>query len=154
MNSVFVDTGAFIALAGTRDRHYDRANVIYAELLSTRTRLVTTNHILDETCTWLLREQMAGHRAAVEMAEFVLGSYSPFTLRDSGMSSLPSANAVLIFSSPLIEQEAARIFAKYDTAGFSFTDCVSFAVMQALGMKQVFSFDQHYDMMGFERLQA
>lgn len=57
-----------------------------------------------------------------------------------------------MFTTPDIERAAWDILARYDTAGFSFTDCVSFAVVQSLGIKKAFTFDKHYDMLGFERL--
>ena len=65
---------------------------------------------------------------------------------------LPKKGIVRVYSTPDLERRAWQIFKKYDTAGFSFTDCVSFAVMEALEIKQAFTFDEHYDVMGFERL--
>lgn len=57
-----------------------------------------------------------------------------------------------MYTTPEIENTAWQIFEKYDTAEFSFTDCVSFAVMQAMGLKKAFTFDSHYDIIGFQRL--
>ena len=35
---------------------------------------------------------------------------------------------------------------------FSFTDCMSFIVMEMLKINKVFSFDRHFDQYGFIRL--
>ena len=65
----------------------------------------------------------------------------------------PSASTlVVLYSTPETESAAWDIFARYDTAGFSFTDCVSFVVMEALGIRKAFTFDEHFEVMGFERV--
>ena len=43
------------------------------------------------------------------------------------------------------------IFERYDDKDFSFTDCVSFVVMQENGIKEAFAFDEHFNQMGFIR---
>jgi len=48
------------------------------------------------------------------------------------------APLLIAYVNASVEAEAWRILARYDTAGFSFTDCISFAVMQSLGIKKVF----------------
>jgi predicted nucleic acid-binding protein len=34
---------------------------------------------------------------------------------------------------------------------FRFTDCVSFVVMWVMGIKETFTFDEHFNQMGFIR---
>lgn len=151
MDLTFVDTGAFIALADKPDSLNARAEGIYARLIAARAALITTNHVVDETCSWLLRHTREGHKAALAFGEAVAGAISVVAPDHLRLSATPS-RLVVIYSSPSIERAAWDIFARYDTAGFSFTDCVSFAVMQALDIKKAFSFDDHFDVMGFERL--
>ncbi len=50
-----------------------------------------------------------------------------------------------------VEEKALDIFEGYDDKDFSFTDCVSFVVMWEMGMNQAFTFDQHFDQVGFIR---
>lgn len=50
-----------------------------------------------------------------------------------------------------LEEKALDIFEKYDDKYFSFTDCVSFAVMQEMNIKEAFAFDEHFSQMGFIR---
>lgn len=65
----------------------------------------------------------------------------------------PSASALVVIYSTLdIERVAWDVFTKYDTTGFSLTDCVSFAVMRELGIRKEFTYDEHFEAMGFERM--
>jgi predicted nucleic acid-binding protein len=41
-------------------------------------------------------------------------------------------------------------FDRYDDKDFSFTDCVSFAVMRRLKLKVALTFDQHFKQAGFQ----
>ena len=152
MDMIFIDTGAFIALFDEPDDHHRQAGETYNALAVQRSALVTSNHVVDETCTWLLRHTRNGHEAALRFGKAVAAGTA--ISAPNGRTSFPAGpgKLVVVFSTPEIEQAAWDIFARYDTAGFSFTDCVSFAVMQALGITKAFSFDVHYDVMGFERL--
>lgn len=149
MNRVFVDTGAFIALLLESDHHQQHAKDIYARLLDDKSGLITTNLVVAETCNWLLRTKATGHRAGMLFREFLKDDWLSVSLENPD---LISVSRLVIYSTPSIELAAWDILAKYDTAGFSFTDCVSFAVMQALGISEAFAFDKHFDVLGFQRL--
>lgn len=152
MTTVFVDSGAFIALGVASDERHAAAQHMYNTLLRDGVRLVTSNHVVDETCTWLLRRVSRGHHAALEFGRSIgraaaLADLAELSIVDSSSNSL-----VVVYSTPSIERVAWDIFARYDTAGFSFTDCVSFAVMQSLDIKKAFTFDAHFGVMGLEML--
>lgn len=51
------------------------------------------------------------------------------------------------------ELRALTLFEKYADQKISFTDCISFAIMERLNIKQVFGFDQHFQYSGFELLE-
>ncbi len=152
MDRVFIDSGAFMALQSERDRYHERAAVAYADLLTKRKCLITTNHIVVETCNWLLKERKSGHKAALRFGQLISTCFYPIDLDSLRAGIQPAGGAFLLYSSEAIERDAWSILAKFDTAGFSFTDCVSFAVMESLGIKKAFAFDAHFDEMGFERL--
>jgi predicted nucleic acid-binding protein len=151
MDLIFVDTGAFIALADRGDDLNARAEKVCRALASVGDAFVTTNHVVDETCSWLLRHTRHGHKAALAFGQTIISANSVVALADIRLS-ICARKLAVVYSTSSIELAAWEIFARYDTAGFSFTDCVSFAVMQSLGIKKAFSFDAHYDIMGFERL--
>lgn len=50
----------------------------------------------------------------------------------------------------LIDEDLAwEIAKKYKDKDFSYTDCLSFAVMTRLGCRRAFAFDQHFRQMSF-----
>jgi uncharacterized protein len=149
MDRVFVDTGALIPLVVTTDSHHSDARRTYNALIRRGARMLTTNHVVDETCTFILRHARDGHGLAVRFGQRI--AELPVWQESCDVAAAASGLTVL-YSTPVIESVAWDIFAKYDTAGFSFTDCVSFAVMQMLGIRKAFAFDVHYDVMGFERV--
>lgn len=152
MATIFVDAGAFIALSVASDDDNRAATRIYGDLIAQGATLLTTNHIVDETCTWFLRRVSNGHSMSLRFGHQVARATA---LTDpSAFKSLatPPGRLIVLYSTPEIERAAWDILARYDNAGFSFTDCVSFAAMQSLGIKKAFTFDKHYDTMGFERL--
>ena len=148
---VFVDTGAFIALGADNDDFHDVATDSFARLVNSGACLFTTNHIVDEVCTWMLRDRKLGHRGAMRFGRQVLDTCATCTVDDVLVRTV-APGLTLIYSTPAVESLAWEIFERYDTAGFTFTDCVSFAVMQLLGIRRAFTYDSHFDMIGFERI--
>ena len=132
MKKVFVDTGAWIALAEQSDVHHLQAIAIADELSRVNTLLMTTDYILDETITWF--RYNASHKVAADFAVQVL-----------------SSNVTEIFYiDETIFNKACELFRKYDDQKFSFTDCSSFVLMRAQRIRRAFSFDSHFITAGFE----
>ena len=129
-NQIFVDTGAWIALAVEDDAHHEEAVQAYPDLLR-KYRLLTTNLVVAETYILLRRE--AGHQAAIEFLERLAAS--------------PRIRK--IYSTPELEREAEEILRRYRDQDFSYTDAVSFALMQQEGIREAFAFDAHFHTMGF-----
>ncbi|MCX7840568.1 MAG: type II toxin-antitoxin system VapC family toxin [Anaerolineae bacterium] len=132
--AIFVDTSAWIAVANQGDNNHTAALYIYPRLLANYQRLVTTNLVIAEVYITLRYE--LGHRAALTFLENV--RTSPRIER--------------VFSTPTLEQEAETILRRYDDQDFSYTDAVSFALMKARGIKEAFTFDKHFSVMGFRRM--
>lgn len=149
---VFIDTSAFIALAAKKDKYHKEASRIYTELLNSHTNLITTNHIIDEVCSRLLWDETLGHKAAKKFVETIREVSFPITLDETTRKLPAQADLALIYTTHEIEGRASEIFKKYSTSGFSYTDCISFAVMQKFGIKKTLSFDHHFDILGFQRL--
>jgi predicted nucleic acid-binding protein len=129
---VFLDTGAFLALADEDDDYHSAAKNIYTQLLQARPQLSTSNFVLSETYT-LIRSKVS-HRAAVEF----LKRFDQTGIR-------------VIRVSEANEQTAKTIFVRYDDKDFSFVDCTSFALIDHHRLDHVFAFDSHFRQYRFKR---
>ena len=128
MNGVFVDTGAWYALADSDDAdHMAAAAFLTANTLP----LVTTNFVFSETVT-LLRYRI-GYSAA----------------RSFGQKLKESKLVRVVAVTPADEERAWEIFTKYRDQDFSFVDCTSFAVMERMKLATAFAFDRHFSVMRF-----
>ncbi len=127
---IFIDTGAYIARYIEKDRLHEQAVLAWQEIRTTAEICFTSNFVLDETLTLLARR--AGYKFACERASNIYASRSLTILRPTHES----------------EIRALRYFEKYADQRVSFTDCVSFALMESARIKRVFSFDQHFALAG------
>ena len=131
---IFVDTGPLYARYVPGDQHHIAARDGWDRLRQSRSELITTNHMIDESVTLLARRTsyaFAHQRGAVWLQSSDLRVES--TRRDDGI-------------------EALRWFRKFADQSVIFTDAVSFAVMTRLGLTTAFTFDRHFELAGFETL--
>lgn len=124
---IFVDTGAWFASLIPTDPDHEAAA---AWLAANREPLLTTDYIIDETLT-LLRVRGQRRRGLEAGARFFAGELA-------GIHYLTA------------EQLAAawNVFRDFDDKDWSFTDCTSKIVIEALGLTTAFSFDQHFRQFG------
>ncbi len=136
MKKIFIDTSAWDAIEDSGDVNHEAA-MIFKDEIANRYELITSNYILDETYTLLLRNigyarTVAFHRQ-LEM------------LKKAGVLQ------VIQLSENVIEN-AWIIFEKYNQDKcWSFTDCASYAAMKDQDIDEDFSFDRHFEQMGFIR---
>ena len=128
---IFVDTGAWIALADKNDKHHASAVEVYGLIRKRNIKLFITDYIFDETVTWLLYK--IRHKVACDWGNRIL---------NSRMVELVKVNTEHIHA-------AWKLFQKYQDQTFSFTDCLSFQIMEALDIKIVFAYDSHFSTVGF-----
>jgi predicted nucleic acid-binding protein len=129
---VFLDTGAFLALADEDDDYHSVAKSIHAQLLGARAQLLTSNFVLAETYT-LIRFKVS-HNAAVEF-----------------MKQFDQTGIKVLRVSEAIEHTAKSIFTRYDDKEFSFVDCTSFALIDHHRLDHAFAFDGHFRQYRFKR---
>ena len=127
MPYIFVDTSAWYALLDKNDADHYAAVKFYDSLVHP---LVTSNYIADEVIT--LARIRLGYKVAVEVGQ---------KLWDESI-----ANLIRVM--PEDEKRAWEIFVKYRDKTFSFTDCSSFALMERIGITEVFAFDEHFTQYG------
>ena len=129
---VFVDTGAWLALADRGDEHHDDARTIVEHLKRQRATLVLSEFVFAESLT-LIRYRRS-HSWAVRFGRLVL----------------ESRLAELVDVDERTRHRAWEIFQRYEDKDFSFTDCTSFALMEQMSLKTAFAFDRHFRQYGFD----
>jgi predicted nucleic acid-binding protein len=126
----FVDTSFWVALQLSKDIHHDEARELWEQRSG---ELLTTNHVLGETWTFLRRR--TGHPAALRFAEAVR-----------------RGSTVIRHLDEQLEQEAWRWLARHDEREYSFVDATSFAAMRRLRIREALAFDGDFAAAGFLEL--
>ena len=129
-----MDANGWIALNNKRDHFHRTAMKLNRKLLKEKHHYITTNFVLDETYTGLLKK--VGHFAAVDFGE---------KIRKSNITTI-------IHITEEIEENAWYIFKQYSDKLFSFTDCTSFVIMHQLDLIKAFTNDHHFEQIGFSIL--
>ena len=127
-----MDSSAWIAIYDRSDEHHREAVDIKDRLLLFRTTFVLTNHVFDEVVTFL--KTRVGHRFALSFGQMVK----------------TSKFVKMIHCSEEIEDKAWAFLERYEDKDFSLTDCVSFILMNTLGIKEFFAFDEHFNQTEFD----
>ena len=128
----FVDTSFWVALQFARDERH--ANALELWRARGATALLTTNHVLGETWTFLRRR--AGHRAARAFVQA------------ARISSVLAVEHV----QPQVEQEAWDWLERHDERPYSFVDATSFATMRRRRISEALAFDGDFAAAGFVEL--
>ena len=130
--SVFVDTGAWIALALTRDPLHQRAKEAWRTVSEAGARLYTSVRVVLETFTFLERNA----RRDVALA-----------WKDS-LDGLQHFE-ILACSADDMEQ-AWPYFQRQDLHKLSAVDATSFVLMTRSGIRVALAFDHHFAVVGFQ----
>ena len=132
--AVFVDTGAWIALALTRDPLHTRAATAWVELLGVGAKLQTSVPVVIETFTFLDRNTT--RKVALTWRES-LSTVGKLRL-------LPSTSRDL--------ERAWKYFERRDLHKLSAVDAVSFVLMTDRRIRMAFAFDGHFAEAGFKMI--
>lgn len=129
MRLVFVDTGALYALADRTDRAHERARKFHE---SSKVPYLMTDFVLAESMSLITKR--VGKRHAVSFGEALRGS-PRFRIEDASVE---------------IRQAAWNEFASRLDKDHDLIDCLSFAMMEAYGVQEVFGFDRRFAQRGFQ----
>jgi uncharacterized protein len=129
--AVFVDSGAWIALALSRDPLHERAREQWDLLLGAGAKLHTSIPVVIETFTFLDRN--ANRDVALTWKEAVYKSGTvkilPCEMRDL--------------------EQAWEYFRRTDLYKLSAVDATSFAIMNRARIRLAYAFDHHFAVVGF-----
>ena len=134
MTSVFLDTAYLIALEAADDQHHEAAFRHWRNLTMSLPPLVTTSYVLAEVVTFFNSRNR--HAKAVEV----------------GSRLMRSPSVELVHVDEAMFHEAWRYFTQHSDKSYSLTDCISFVVMERLGIRTALTFDRHFVQAGFEKL--
>lgn len=129
MRLAFVDTGALYALADRTDQAHGRARAFHE---SSKVAYLTTDFVLAETMSLITKR--VGKKQAVTFGE-ALRSSPRFRIEDASIE---------------IRKAAWKEFASRMDKNHDLIDCISFAMMEAYEVEEVFGFDRHFAQRGFK----
>ncbi len=128
---VFVDTGAWIALALTRDPLHARAREAWLVLQDNGSKLYTSIPVVLETFTFLERNASRDVALAWKQSVDELGDFA-------------------ILECSLLDLERSwPYFERRDLHKLSAVDATSFAIMKREKLRKAFAFDHHFVTVGF-----
>jgi len=129
---IFIDTGAWFAVADASDQYHQQAIQVYPGLFKENWHLATTNLVIAET--YILIRRAIGHTPAMTFLKNIA----------------ESPRVEKIYSDPILEQDAEHILGSYQDQDLSYVDAVSFAAMTRNGIDRAFSFDRHFITAGYD----
>jgi predicted nucleic acid-binding protein len=130
---LFVDSGPWIALVSARDGRHAEADRLFRSALAQRLPLVTTDLVVAESHRLLL------FRAGAPAARAFLDRVD----RSSSLG--------VEFATAERHVRAREWLAKLDDHAITYTDAVSFAVVEATRCSSVLTFDDDFTVAGFQR---
>lgn len=128
---LFIDTSAFFAIMIKSDRNHKIAMEIFKKIPAYYNS-ITSEPVLSETLTLLKRK--FGIHIAGEFGDIII----------------QSPNLDILYVDAYIFNKGMEILKKYWDQDFSFTDCLSFALLKKENIDKVFGFDKHFSYMGFD----
>ncbi len=129
--AVFVDSGAWIALALERDPLHEQAKGIWDKLLDHGARLSTSVPVVLETFTFLDRNTRREVALAWKDSLSEVGGLQTLTCGPNDL------------------KQAWSYFNRQDLHRLSAVDASSFAVMKRANIRCAFAFDHHFAAVGF-----
>ena len=129
--TAFVDSGAWIALALSRDPLHPQAREQWAVLRTARAKLHTSIPVVIETFTFL--ERNTNRDVALAWRESI---YKP------GIVKIQPCNLTDL-------EQSWKYFKRTDLHKLSAVDATSFVIMERIGIRLAFTFDHHFSVAGF-----
>ena len=132
---IYMDTTALIALANKNDKNHERARNFLKSKLREGVLFIVGRPVFMEFLNGVSKR--VSKKKAIEL-------YEAYT---------KSKFVVIEKETEEDWEKAWSIFLKYDNQdGMDLVDCLSFAIMERLGLKKAFTFDKDFETYGFIKL--
>jgi predicted nucleic acid-binding protein len=131
MNTIFADTGFWIALLDPQDNMHQRAKTLTGSLSSAK--IVTSEMVLTEV---LNAFSARGEFLKRSVVTFIQGVYQ-------------NKNVDVIGQTPQIFAAALELYQQRIDKTWSHTDCASFCVMQQLHIREALAHNRHFEQAGY-----
>ncbi|MFA6033917.1 MAG: PIN domain-containing protein [Myxococcota bacterium] len=132
MRRVFIDTGAFYALADRSDRHHVEAIETAGQLSRRRIYVFTSDYVVAES--HVLMMVRLGHEIARKWVS--------------------TLDVQIEFGTQSDLEAAKRIITSHTDKDYSLTDALSMAIMRRMNTEEVFGFDSHFTSAGFNLISS
>ena len=132
LSKLFIDSAAFIAIHSRHDGPHGPAIDFYRQLPKS-TAIMTSVLVVSETYSWL--------RSRV-------GYYSASVFLDLIFDAVETRWMEVVYSDPDIDRRTRQVLRKYRDHELSYTDASSAVIMEMTGIKDVFTFDKHFVILG------
>lgn len=131
---IFLDTGFLFALFVEGDVHHDRVRAVFEAYRGRRLDqlILTTNYVIGETVTLLRKKAHQDPRVRHDLAVRV------------GEQLLAGSLARVHRATEEEEHSALAYLKKYQDQDYSFVDCLSFVVMEKLGIHEALAVDSDF----------
>lgn len=128
LSKLFIDASGFIALSDKNDTYHEGAAAFYASLTKD-TKLLTTLLVISETYTWL---------------RYHVGYPAGRLFLDVVNEAVSSEWLMLVYPDQALFNAAESFLRRFHDQDLSYSDAISFAVLKARNIHDVFSFDRHF----------
>ena len=123
---VFIDASGWIAIISADDRNHESAKLAYQQIISKKTRIITTNWTLYEALS-IIKDKI-GHAQALSLWNLV--------------EQLPLVSLIKVTDD--IETTGVALFFRYADKRWGVVDCTSLVVMEQTGCHQALAYDLHF----------
>ncbi len=133
MTPVFADASYYVALLSPRDQHHQDAIRVGSVA---RQPVIVTQFVL------------------IEVANALAGSESRDQAMELWQRLAADATVTIVPASDALVMRGAELYKRRPDKAWSLTDCISFVVMQDVGISEALTADHHFVQAGFTALLA
>ncbi len=132
MRHIYVDTGALIALSDRNDKNHERAVLYFKTAVKSGVLFILGKHVVIEYIDGVAKR--INKIKAIQELDSIIGS------------------KLLLIEWEIKEDwvQAIEYFKRYKDQKIDLTDCLSFSIMERMGIDTAFTFDSDFQTHGFK----